>query len=245
MAKFKSTIFSEIRGSINGLTFSRVKGTAIVRNRTVPVQPNTTSQSVVRSWFQEAANTFSDLNAAAVDAWDNAISTSSFQVQNGIGDSYTPSAKQLVTSMKMNMLSGGSTNNPDVSKFLANPITPDVILGDPADIAVLIGPPVSLGQIEVDVTTTDLANNVYQVKATGPLNPSITNYKKYLRLLPGTFSPAGPQQIQTEYLTVFPGYAWDELAGQRIGLAYRMVNLDTGLASAWIYAELATIPVAA
>jgi hypothetical protein len=39
---------AEIRGSIGGTTFSRGRYGAIARNRTVPVQPNTERQSIIR-----------------------------------------------------------------------------------------------------------------------------------------------------------------------------------------------------
>jgi hypothetical protein len=70
MALIKSTILSAIRGSINGTVFAQNKSGAYARNRTVPVNPNTTNQQAVRIALGQAAMAWKTLSAERRAAWD-------------------------------------------------------------------------------------------------------------------------------------------------------------------------------
>lgn len=84
---------ADMRGSINGTTFARNKSGAYARNRTVPVNPNTVSQSNNRARFASASAEWTNLTAAERDSWNNlAIGATRL---NRLGQSYTPSGRQL------------------------------------------------------------------------------------------------------------------------------------------------------
>lgn len=246
MAIFKSSLLSDVRGSLNGATFSRTRAGNILRNRTQPVQPNTAFQSDQRSFMQAATDLFKDLSVADVAAWNDAISLSGFTMQNALGDTYTPSAKQVFTMAALNL---SKYNNapiaPELSKFLSDSNLPGLTYGNLV-VTVDIGPPVALDSAAIaDVTST--VNAVCQVAATLPISRTIRNYKKYLRTI-GYFpvTPVASNVVfTTEYETRFPGIDWTDAEGSVINVAIRALNLDTGLAGSWLYIGGDEVPPAA
>jgi len=63
-------LISEIRGSIGGTTYSRGRYGAIARNRTIPVQPNSARQMVVRNNMKLLINEWNDyMTQAERDGW--------------------------------------------------------------------------------------------------------------------------------------------------------------------------------
>jgi hypothetical protein len=64
-------LVSEIRGSLAGTVFSRNKGGAYIRNRTVPINPNTSFQQIVRNIMGNLSNTWVDtLTAIQREGWE-------------------------------------------------------------------------------------------------------------------------------------------------------------------------------
>lgn len=69
--KFKGTLIGEASGSIASLTASHNRGGQYFRQRAVPVNPNTTSQQAVKSYFAQLTTRWSNtLTAAQRDAWN-------------------------------------------------------------------------------------------------------------------------------------------------------------------------------
>jgi len=80
MAKFLSTVYSGIRGSVGGLTYTANQfHQLIVRQKTSPVNPNTTRQSQIRSAFSGAVALWAGLSAAFRNAWNDYADTLVFQ----------------------------------------------------------------------------------------------------------------------------------------------------------------------
>lgn len=68
---FKSGIITQASGSIGGTTFSHNRGGLYTRSRTIPVNPNTSFQSVVRTQLANLTNRWANiLTAVQRDAWD-------------------------------------------------------------------------------------------------------------------------------------------------------------------------------
>jgi len=84
MAVFKSSTFSEIRGSVNGMTFSRNAAGAYVRNKTIPVNPSTLLQNVARGAFQQASERWKTLSLAQRALFENHAAT--LTRYNKVGD---------------------------------------------------------------------------------------------------------------------------------------------------------------
>lgn len=70
--KFKSEIVTQASGSVGGVTYSRSKGGTLYRRaRAIPVNPNTTFQTQVRSMLTDLVNRWTEvLSAAQRNAWN-------------------------------------------------------------------------------------------------------------------------------------------------------------------------------
>ena len=68
--KFKSLIFSEMSGSVGGLTFSHNNGGLYVRARAIPTNPGSPQQDVVRAAFGALVAAWTELlSEAEREAW--------------------------------------------------------------------------------------------------------------------------------------------------------------------------------
>lgn len=94
---------SEIRGSINGATFFRTRSGATVRNRIKPVNPNTMNQAQIRYLFSYVASEFAKLNKQQKEEWTEYARSLAFW-KNRLGESYTPSARQVFQYCNMNLI---------------------------------------------------------------------------------------------------------------------------------------------
>lgn len=93
MAKFNSPVYSTIRGSVGGLTYSANQfQSLIVRQRVSPVNPNTTQQSNVRSAFAGAETLWQGLSDSERSAWDDYASSLIFTGPLG---TYTVPGRQV------------------------------------------------------------------------------------------------------------------------------------------------------
>lgn len=69
--KFKSTIIGQASGSLAGSTFSRNRGGAYIRTRSVPTNPGSAFQSAVRAFMADLTSAWGDtLTPAQRAAWD-------------------------------------------------------------------------------------------------------------------------------------------------------------------------------
>lgn len=72
MAKFESTIFNSIRGSVAGTTFfTNPEGQIIGRMKTKPVNPQTAPQSLIRAQFSGSVAAWEAMAEADRDLWNS------------------------------------------------------------------------------------------------------------------------------------------------------------------------------
>jgi hypothetical protein len=70
--KFKSTIIGQASGSLAGSTFSRNRGGAYIRTRSVPTNPGSPQQVAVRAYMADLTSAWGDtLTPVQRAAWDN------------------------------------------------------------------------------------------------------------------------------------------------------------------------------
>lgn len=69
MALFKGSLIAEASGSVNGVVFSRNRGGAYIRNRSVPVNPTTDLQTRIRGIFGGSASNWKNLPSTVRNAW--------------------------------------------------------------------------------------------------------------------------------------------------------------------------------
>lgn len=71
MAIISSHIWSTARGSVGGITYlTTPSGQIIARQRTIPVNPNTSQQTVIRSCFAGEVQQYALLSTLQQDLWD-------------------------------------------------------------------------------------------------------------------------------------------------------------------------------
>lgn len=125
------SVVSEIRGSINGAVFYRTRSGATIRNRIKPVNPNTMPQAQIRYLFAYVASEFSKLDKNQKEQWTEYAKSLAFW-KNRLGESYTPSARQVFQYCNMNLIlssTGLNVINPgsiqyiwNLNKLIKNPI---------------------------------------------------------------------------------------------------------------------------
>ncbi len=80
-------IVAEVRGSVGGQTFSRNRFGAYIRNRSVPVNPNSSRQQAIRNIMAFVVNFWSQqLGITQRDAWD--VYAENITFTNSLGQSY-------------------------------------------------------------------------------------------------------------------------------------------------------------
>lgn len=101
MAKFLSQIVSDIRGSINGITFSRNSSGGYARQKVSPVNPNTAKQANRRSIFGQLASEWRALSDAQRNAWrELAIAN---PTTDSLGQSVTLTGLQMYQRINTNL----------------------------------------------------------------------------------------------------------------------------------------------
>lgn len=102
MAKYKGIVWSDARGKVNGLVYSRNTYGVYVRGLSSPVQPQTLAQMLVRAHLQNLTRAWRDLTQAQRDAW-NALAAQ-VTLTDTLGNTYNPSGEQLYTGLNMNLI---------------------------------------------------------------------------------------------------------------------------------------------
>lgn len=223
---------SEIRGSIAGNVFGRSRAGAVIRNRAVPVNPNTPSQSEVRAQFQLATDYFKELSLNDILELDEFASTQ--ERTNRLGEKYVPSGKQIFMQAVLN-------------RQLINPT--HTFAG--SNLAALIGDPnlPNMPEYEIDATNTagvltalsldtvgipgELVTHVV-IQATQQTVPTIRNAKRYMRQI-ACLPYADPLDILAAYTLIFPTTVSDPVVGNVIHFRARALNEESGMGGAWIY----------
>lgn len=93
MALIKSSLLADIRGSIGGTTYSRNRGGSYARNRTVPINPQSTSQTRARSDLAYYSVQWSSLTGDQRVAWNQYAET--VVAVNVLGESITYTGQQM------------------------------------------------------------------------------------------------------------------------------------------------------
>lgn len=106
MAKIKfSALVSEMSGKLNGSVIARGKNYTTLRNRVIPVNVNTASQSAVRQIFASISKNWSLLTEEQRIAWNNAVSQ--WKGTGIFADELQLTGKALYQKLNNNLLMNG------------------------------------------------------------------------------------------------------------------------------------------
>ncbi len=138
-------VVATISGSIGGTTFSRNRGGSYMRNRAIPLNPNTSFQINVRSILASQSQAWADQTDAVRAAWENwAVQN---PVINALGRSIILSGAQAFIQLRARLALAGDTviTNPPIVN------APDGLL------TIVQTPNIGAGAFDVTFTATPLA----------------------------------------------------------------------------------------
>lgn len=215
MAKIKYGLgVAEIRGKWNGAVFSRNRGGNYVRTKVTPLNPQTAAQVAVRALLTQFSQSWRGLTDEQRDAWRGAVSN--WATTDVFGDLKNPSGSALYNRLNINIVNAGGTE-------IANPPSP---VGAVALETLVLSAAVTGDVMEADYTPDPVpANHALVIEATPMLSPGIQNANsKFRQIAVVAAAGAAPADIFTAYTAKFGGL----IAGQRVSIRARMVNLLTG-----------------
>lgn len=164
-------LFTNVSGSIGGVTGSRNKGGQYLRGRTTPTNPNSTAQQLVRSAFSDATSAWSALLAVNRGAWNDYAALQSWT--NALGDPIQLSGQQAYIGAYSASMSAGLTPS----------VTPPAPNTRPAAYVI--------EEMAPDLTTTDVGEDITSgnllavdrlvIAVSGPLPPGLTSPKVAFR----------------------------------------------------------------
>lgn len=255
MAKVRfGTGIAELRGSVGGSVYSRTHAGAVVRNRIVPVNPNTQAQDDIRSLFAQVAADWTNVDAATKQDWEDFAALVS--VSNVFGETYTPTGRQMYQQCNMNTAIANSTilNTPGGVSYLfaytaltgpamdyyVKPTPPSFVGDDKSFLLSLTAGAVTTFESNANFNTPSATDDIQRliVRATNIMRPTRQNRKPNFRLL-GSYSAAvaGILDVVNEWNTVFggTGYAINNSAQLEISVVNKgglrsdpvLVNVET------------------
>lgn len=121
--KFKSQVYTQVSGSIGGITYAHNSAGLYARGRAIPVNPNTSFQQTVRSLFATVGNAWQTvLSAAQREAWEDYAAN--YQVTDSLGDLINLSGVAMFTRNNVQRLQAGLARVDD---------GPTIFTGGPSD----------------------------------------------------------------------------------------------------------------
>jgi hypothetical protein len=218
MAKFVSQVYSEIRGSVNGVTYARNRYGLYARSKASPVQPRTPAQSERRAQLtvlSQRWRTLSESNRAEWRALADELTRS-----DALGLTYRLSGLQayLQVNLWRALLGLAAQDNAPPQLAAPNPVTISTVNYDATN-----------ESLDILFTPSPYAGAL-AVWATAPFSRGInfvapSRYRVIVVLKPTTFGGniGSPLGISDEYTIKF-GIAIPELVGKRIAVALTPIS---------------------
>lgn len=175
-------------GSYAGVTSSRNRFGQYVRTRAVPVNPNSTFQSTVRTRMAASATAWRNLTAAQHAAW--AALGAQMSRTDALGQAYTLTGLQAFASVNNNLQAAGAATVVDAPAL----ITPDAMATGTMTMATL----------SLAFTPTPLAAGEKLFVFASPPRSAGRNYESDYRLIAASAAAqASPFVVLTEYTARF------------------------------------------
>lgn len=222
MAKIKfGAIVTDVRGSIDSVTYARSRYGAYARKKVTPVDTNTNRQADVRSIFGAASSSFRSLGESVIAAW-NAVAPE-YSRTNIFGDNLPLSGQTLYTKLKTQLVNLGKTTDP-------SPINPVTV---PACVLDQVVADVSDGTIEIISLPATGAGQVIAIYASAPVSPGRSFFSRSQMRLIGVKDvslAAADLDITSMYTSVFGNVLTAAFVGQKFRTEAKYVNLANGQA---------------
>jgi hypothetical protein len=218
MAKFVSQVYSEIRGSVNGVTYARNRFGLYARAKASPVQPRTPAQTERRAQLtllSQRWRTLTEGNRAEWRAFADELIRS-----DTLGQTYRLTGLQAYLQFNLwRLLLGLTVQDNAPTQFQApSPIKITDLLYDATN-----------DELELEFSPTPYSGAL-GIWATAPFSRGInfvapSRYRLISVRKPGTFGGAitSPQGLRDDYIAKF-GITPGELLGKRIAVAITPVS---------------------
>lgn len=192
MAKVKfGAMMVDARGKLGGQVFSKNRGGAYIRTKVTPSNPNSLSQSGVRSIFGSISSGWSSLTDQERASWNNAVDD--YKQTDVFGDLKTPSGKALYQRLNQNLLLSGQAQLDQAPGLEVAPENTTSAVNIP------------IGDDLIELADLPSVSGVFVVvRASGSVTQGTSNVKNQLRVISyqntSTFSDG---DLWTDYLSVF------------------------------------------
>lgn len=212
-----SALVGDVRNKLNGSVASRNRYGSYLRNKTSPVNPQTSFQQAARQALGNISSAWRGLTEAQRQSWIN--NTVNFPFTDIFGDTMNLSGQALFVKLNSNLEKIGQP------RVLAAPL--------PTSFDQIAITSVSATVAAGALTALDLSMNIAAVPAgyslavyaTPPINPGRAFVKNQFRFLGTATVAANDADILTEYTSRFGSVA---SVGQSIHVRVALVSNDTG-----------------
>lgn len=219
MAKVKyGEMIADMRGKINGTVHSKNRFGQYMRNKTSPVNPQTTFQSAVRASFSNFTQGWRSLTELQRDAWSSVVDA--FSRNNVFGDNIRLSGANLYISLNrmIDTIGGVAITSPPIPAAIDAVVISDV------------DPDISDDSILVTYAPVIPATVTVAVFATAPQSAGVSFVKNKYRFIEAIVTAdASPYDISTAYEAKF-GTGW-KTAGQKIFVRFVPVITLSGISA--------------
>lgn len=217
MAKLLFTAFlADARNKLNGSVFSKNRYGNYVRNKTTPVNPQTSYQQAQRQLLGSLSAGWRGLTQAQRDTWAAAVPA--FQRTDVFGKSQNLSPNVLYVSLNKNLINAGETA---LDTAPAAGAVPTIAI---SDLTATSGATPALSfTIDPDTVPTGY---VLFVKATGNISAGKQYVKNLLRWIGLGTATTGTVDILSEWQDRFGSL----IAGDRVSVEVYLVSTTTGQA---------------
>lgn len=217
-----SNLVNDIRGAAGGNVFARNRSGAYVRNRTTPLNPQSTGQMAARAAFGGLSQMWRTLTEAQRQAWADAAPE--YPYLNKLGESRTYSGEQLYMKLNRNLQAAGAS----LIEAPLNPAGVDAVNALTMD--------VDVNGLAVNLSgslTSDDATSVIVIQASAPVSAGKSTIPRsgFKNIATATEAEiVAEADYGTEYAAVFGSFAGQE--GAKVFFRLYAVNTETGQASA-------------
>lgn len=188
MAKVKySALVSDMRNKLNGSVLSKNRAGNYIRNKTTPVNPQTSAQQANRQKLGSMSSAWGGLTDAQRASWRGAVS--SFPYTDIFGDRKELDGKSLMIKLNLNLLNAGAAQIQDAPASVAIPELAIESFGATVSGGLTLG-------INLQTIPVGFALLVY---ATPKVGGGVYFVKNQYRLLGAFTATAGAVDIDAEY----------------------------------------------
>lgn len=215
MAKLKfGVVVVDARGKSNGHVFTKNRAGNVLRTKVTPVNPQTVSQTNVRSRFTTQSQGWRGLSEAQRTAWNAAVQF--YKKTDVFGDMKTPSGFNLYCALNNNLALAGvsAISTPPVPAAVGAMSSMSVVMDNSSQSATLTFAPAIP------------AGSVVKLEATAAISPGVNYVKSQFRVIDVlTNSDTSPHVATTEYIAKFGSVG---AVGQKVFFKATYIDTTTG-----------------